>query len=297
MDTKWYAIIILAITLVSLLGWWIWHYSYKVPNDLKKFALQFFLKNMSNYKLDQLKTIQKIHLGYTNVSFYIEMNDGCQFQLRFAKNNQIVDRKNEERVLELLGKSNYVYLDQYGNYIKKWVKGRNLEKKEITPDFILKLNEKITNFHQIKVQDDFIVKHDYNKVNLAKKVPKKYLSIYNQCLNLLDKKDWVLSHNDLNLDNILINDNEIIFIDFEWTRINHPYWDIANFCRETEFSHEQLKRIAQQVGIPDEQFFYMYFICLCYAYNWTFENSFSFKIWKYRLKTLKQIVLMANILK
>lgn len=285
-----YVAIILAVVLVALFVWWVWHYYFKVPNTELNFAKTFFVKNVKDYKFDDIDKIKKIHHGYTNLSFYILMKDGKDYQLRFAQNNDIVDRKNERKVINFLCKDDYLYLDEHGNYIKKWVKGNNIKCEQITNEFIDNLKVKIEQFHHLDIDQLQILKHNY-KLNKTKMLAKKYLVLYEDCLDKLDKKPWVISHNDLNLNNVLVDENNnIAFIDFEWTRINHPYWDIANFCRETDFTYQQLTEIAEKFNIPLKQFFMMYYVSLCYAYNWTFENSFSLKIFKYRCRTFCQVV-------
>lgn len=285
------AIAILGIVIIAALGFWIWKYYYNIPQVEKKFASTFFVKNVKQYQFEDLVEVKKIHNGYTNLSFLIKTKDNQQYQLRFAKNNEIVDRNNEQKIILFLKKQDYLYLDKYGNYIKKWIIGENLDINSINEELISKLINKINKFHEIDVRELDILRHDYNKVLNSTKIAKKYLDKYRECLHVTTNKEWIFSHNDLNPDNILIAPNkDIIFIDFEWSRINHPDWDIINFARETNFSFTSLEKIAQQANISKENFFKMYFICLCFAYNWTFENSFSYAIWKYRLKTKKKLV-------
>lgn len=285
------AYIILGITLIGLLAWWIWKYYYYVPQTELKFAKTFFVKNIKDMKFEDIQTIKKIHYGYTNLSFYVQLKDGKEYQLRFARNNEIVDRKNERKVINLIHEQNdYLYYDQYGNFIKKWISGKTITVKEVNDEYLMKLQTKINEFHNIKVSDDLILKHNYNNVLETKRLSKKYLDLYASSLSKLNLNDLVLSHNDLNVDNIIVNDkNELIFIDFEWTRMNVPNWDIINFCRESSFNIEKIKNVARLYNIPLVDFLGLYYISLCFAYNWTFENSFSFKIFKYRLEVRKQV--------
>lgn len=293
------AYVILGLTLTGLLAWWVWKYYYYIPQTEIKFAKSFFIKNTKDYKPEDFVIVKKIHLGYTNLSFYIQMSDGKEYQLRFAKNNAIVNRENERKVINLINKqADYLYYDQYGNYIKKWVKGRSPKINEINNEFLLKLKTKINDFHNIKVPENEILKHNYENVLESKHLNKKYLDLYSDCLKKLNLKKLVLSHNDLNVDNIVIDENNsLLFLDFEWTRMNTPLWDIVNFCRESSYSYEQLANVAKLYEIEVNDFINLYYISLCFALDWTYDNSFSFKIFKYRLKVRKQIASTFRYLK
>lgn len=282
-------IILLVITFLSLI-YWVWRFYYYIPNKEKEFAKKFFTKSLKQYSFEHIKEVKKIHNGYTNLSFYVKTTDNLEFQLRFAKNSQIVDRSNEKKIILFFNKQDYLYLDQYGNYIKKWIKGRDLNSSDVDDLFWKRIKSKIDYLHSVNIKELNILRHDYKKVLANQKISKKLLDKYEQYLPMLDKQEWVFSHNDLNYNNIIVNENkELVFIDYEWSRINHPYWDIVNFCRESHLSFEQLEVVANKFNIEFNDFIKMYFICLVFAYNWTYENSFSFKIWKYRLGVKSQI--------
>ncbi|QHX35883.1 choline kinase [Spiroplasma sp. TIUS-1] len=52
--------------------------------------------------------------------------------------------------------------------------------------------------------------------------------------SILDKQDYVLSHNDLVPGNILFNGvNDVKLIDYDFTKYNNRYFDIASFITET----------------------------------------------------------------
>ncbi len=58
----------------------------------------------------------------------------------------------------------------------------------------------------------------------------------------IEKKDLTLtpSHNDLILQNLLINANsQIWFIDWEYSSMASPYWDLATLCNAADFDLEQ----------------------------------------------------------
>jgi thiamine kinase-like enzyme len=63
-----------------------------------------------------------------------------------------------------------------------------------------------------------------------------------QCLNNIETKDCTLapSHNDLILQNLLIDTNsQVWFIDWEYSSMASPYWDLATLCNAADFDLEQ----------------------------------------------------------
>ncbi|MBR2652580.1 hypothetical protein IKD56_04550 [bacterium] len=55
---------------------------------------------------------------------------------------------------------------------------------------------------------------DYSDIKAIRN--KKIANLYHQFLDVINQKDWVISHNDLNYQNIIMQkNNELKFIDFE----------------------------------------------------------------------------------
>ena len=52
-----------------------------------------------------------------------------------------------------------------------------------------------------------------------------------------DETDYVLSHNDLNKSNLLV-DGRFYFLDWEYAGTNHPYFDLATLCHSLSLSNE-----------------------------------------------------------
>jgi thiamine kinase-like enzyme len=62
-----------------------------------------------------------------------------------------------------------------------------------------------------------------------------------QHLTSIEQKDNTLtpSHNDLILQNLLIDANrQVWFIDWEYSSMASPYWDLATLCNAADFNHE-----------------------------------------------------------
>jgi thiamine kinase-like enzyme len=84
----------------------------------------------------------------------------------------------------------------------------------------------------------------------------------------------------LNSDNLLLSKpKEIIFIDYEWGRLNNKYWDIANFIRESNLSLQAIKHILTYDKSLDKNILNDFiYICTNYAYQWTFNMKQTKKI-------------------
>lgn len=66
-------------------------------------------------------------------------------------------------------------------------------------------------------------------------------------LSLLETSEeiWVPSHRDLVLENLLLTDQRLWFIDWEYSAMASPYWDLATLCNEANLDLEQSRRLLQ----------------------------------------------------
>lgn len=258
-------------------------------NINKKNAIDFFLEKCPKFEKKDILKISKIHSGYTNFSYKLVTRNNEMFQVRFSKSNDLVDRENEQKVINLTHFNKYfLYLDEKGNAIKQWIIGDIYDQKNIDEKFIDLLLQEIDLLHKTKY-DNEILKHDYENVLNNHKIAKKYLNMYEKCLNILNNEKWVLSHNDLNLENMLFCNHKLIFIDYEWARINHPLWDIINFVRETKLSESLINLIISKLKIDFLTFNKMLYICLCFAHDWALSNKQTFKIFIYRFNNFLKL--------
>lgn len=257
--------------------------------DNKALAQQLFLNHLVQYSTNDIVEIKPIHQGFTNISFYLKTADNSEFQIRLGHNNNIVNRYNEEQVLLAIHDENYLYYDVVsGDAIKRWIDGDNIDSQTAESDsFLNKLLVKIDELHQTNITGYKILKHDYMVFFAHNDLEEEYKNKYVELVNKLDKNNWVLSHNDLNALNILMDyDKNLHFIDYEWSRINHPLWDIANFTREVNLPEKQIQYLVKKLKLDLKEFYEFLYICTCFAYQWTFYTMFSQKISEYRKHTL-----------
>jgi thiamine kinase-like enzyme len=60
-----------------------------------------------------------------------------------------------------------------------------------------------------------------------------------------DCEDWVPSHRDPVLGNLLLTDNRLWLIDWEYSAMASPYWDLAILCNEAELDLAQSRLLLQ----------------------------------------------------
>lgn len=60
-----------------------------------------------------------------------------------------------------------------------------------------------------------------------------------------DELAWVPSHRDLVMGNLLLEDERLWFIDWEYSSMASPYWDLATLCNEAELDLDQSRRLLQ----------------------------------------------------
>lgn len=266
--------------------------------NLKKQILNLLEK--INLKEDNIIKIKKIHQGFTNMSFYAETKNKKAYQLRLGQNNEIVDRNNEFLVLKALNLKSFLYYNKdNGDAIKKWIIGRTLQKRDINNDLIKQLIKKINLLHKTDINNLSLLRHDYFVFWKEQKLEKEDQILYQDLIKKIDQKPWVFSHNDLNLKNILFNEEKkkLYFIDFEWARINHPLWDLANFIREVNLSLSKIKFVCQLIKINLKEMLIFLYLCTNFAVQWSFATSQTSSVLMYRKKTLKILNQYKKILK
>ena len=270
-------------------------------NKYREIAINLFLDFFKNkYKLTDVNKIVKIHHGFTNFSYMFKLKNGEKYQIRIGNNNNIVDRNNEYLCLKTIGDKNYIFYDiKNGNSIKKWINGRTLKKKDLKNITHLKnIFNLIDKLHSINIKNTKIKKHDYYIFLSNVKLSKKYLNLYKKIVDNLSTISWGFSHNDLNLKNIILTSkNEIEFIDFEWSRINHPYWDFANLIKEIYWKNKYIVLFSKIQKLDYKLLLEMSYVAICFSYQWTFSNSFSLKILTYRIKMFFKMFYFYQLIK
>ncbi len=256
--------------------------------DNKVTAISLFV-NHTNYIAEDILDINQIHNGFTNISFLIITKNKQKFQIRIGGSNHVVNRKNEERVLKAIHNDTFIYYDnKNGNAIKKWIDGVNPKFEELDDVFLESLALAIRNLHNTNIKDTNIIMHDpFCFINKAV-MGNNHVTTYRKLLDKYSYLPLVLSHNDINTRNLIYNNNKVFLIDFEWSRINNEYWDLANFIREEKLPMDKIIKLYKYYGgieLPILKDFI--YLTTNFAVQWTYCMTETPKILDYRQKQLK----------
>lgn len=173
-----------------------------------------------NLNLEYLKKITKVVKFYSGLhnKTYIGYLNGDKVQIRITQ-NKFVNWTNEEKVVKYF--SNTFLFYKKGNFIKKWIDGNVLTKKDLVKHTNL-LFSTIKNFHKLKIFN--LEKFDWflDNINDFK---------YFQLVDKYKEDNLVVVHCDLQFKNIIINETatktKIDLIDFEWVRLGSEYIDFV----------------------------------------------------------------------
>lgn len=248
---------------------------------MNKFIKLFI--SQTNYKITNIN-LQKINYyqGLNNSSCFIETSDGVMWQIKISINKE-KSIKNEIKFLNKYWFKKFYHLDS--SFIKEMKKGEKTN-IQIIFDHIEELARVINKFHLPKIKNQV----DYFKY-LNPKLSIEDLKTFRTLLEQHKNQKIVLSHNDINLKNIMINENKLFLVDFEWTKNNYIWFDIINFIREENLRKSQIKKII--VFFPYLENFKItlqfLFINAFFALTWAMELQNNNKKDEYLLKIKRQL--------
>lgn len=197
----------------------------------------------------KVRTCELIESGFNNENYNI--NDA--YVLRVPKDNgdETISFYNEEKtykaIEDLKISEKIVYIDpKIGLKISKFV--HNARQYINTPtmeqiNYIAKTLKKLHNsgvkvdfgyqmFYKLNFYKNSLESEDYLDSKYEKKVLK-------EIKNIFAKDPMVICHNDLVQNNMLFKSNGVILIDWEYSGMNNPYFDLASFISENDLNEEQ----------------------------------------------------------
>ena len=248
-----------------------------------------------------LKSIILQTKGWTNKIFLFKLTNKEKYIVRIAAKDKLINRSCEIQVLNLLKNFNnydFIFIDnKTGNYIMKYIDGRVVNKSDVrNPEFLKLLAKKIKQLHALKINKNYSIKsnddHQYDKFKNHLDI--KYQDMYSYLLKKHKNQKHCICHHDLTPWNIIYNSkkHQLTLIDFEWTRINSPYFDLANFIRESKIHNTNYEKIflsAYDKKIKQEFITDYLYICSYFSYLWTYSIKTYRNILLYRTKTLRLV--------
>ena len=250
---------------------------------MKKNILDIFSE--TNYKISKLRLIRN---GETSFTYFGYFNNKKSI-FKILKKNTDKNLENNfysQEISNQIVKENLfpkiIYSDNKNSlYVYEYFEGKELQtlKKEL----IIMIGSKLKKLHSLDLNKNlnsfesqiYLYIHKINE-NKNNKILKEGIKLYTKLKN--NKFDNVVSHNDLNNSNILFNNYEVRFIDYDYLSINDRFCDLARICSSYKFSKTDIEVFLESYGL----------VCnknnLGILKSWQLMNLYTDVIWFYFLK-------------
>ena len=207
--------------------------------ELKNKKVIFKLSTLQNSKL---KTITNNYL-HKNIIKQLTINDLCP-------NVLFIDKKNKLLI--------YEYIEDTKKLSEISFPLETIEHKSIEDKYLRQLGEGIKKIHSVKPPKKFITFENqlniYQELLSGFKWPEE--NHLEQAINLFktitkdeDDGDFVFSHNDLNVLNILQTQNKTYFIDWEFASINSKYFDLVSVIHHYKLDELDINNLFIYYGL------------------------------------------------
>ena len=250
---------------------------------MKKNILDIFSE--TNHKISQLRLIRN---GETSSTYFGYFNNKKSI-FKILKKNMDKNLENNfysQKISNQIVKENLfpkiIYSDHKNSlYVYEYFEGKELQ--TLNKELIIMIGSKLKKLHSLDLNKNlnsfesqiyfYIHKINENKNN---KILKEGIKLYTKLKN--NKFDNVVSHNDLNNSNILFNNYEVRFIDYDYLSTNDRFCDLARICSSYKFSKKDIEVFLESYGL----------VCnknnLGILQSWQLMNLYTDVIWFYFLK-------------
>ena len=250
---------------------------------MKKNILDIFSE--TNHKISKLRLIRNGETSFTYFGYY----NNKKSIFKILKKNTDKNLENNfysQKISNQIVKENLfpkiIYSDYKNSlYVYEYFEGKELQ--TLNKELIIMIGSKLKKLHSIELDKNlnsfesqiylYIQKINQNKNN---KILKEGIKLYTKLKN--NKFDNVVSHNDLNNSNILFNNHEVRFIDYDYLSINDRFCDLARICSSYKFSKTDIEVFLESYGL----------VCnknnLGILKSWQLMNLYTDVIWIYFLK-------------
>ena len=250
---------------------------------MKKNIAEIFSK--TNHKISKLKLIRNGETSYTYFGYFNNKKSIFKI-LKKSINKNLENKFYFEKISRQIVKENLlpkiIYSDNKNSLnVYEYFDGKEL--KTLNKELIIKTGSKLKKLHSLDL-DKNLQSFD-SQINLYIKEIKKNKN--NKILKegikhftkLRDKNfDNVVSHNDLNNSNILFNNYEVRFIDYDYLSINDRFCDLARICSSYKFSKTDIEVFLESYGLDCSK------NNLDILKSWQLMNSYTDVIWFYFIK-------------
>ena len=200
-----------------------------------------FLQNAMNWNKLNISSIEKIG-GLSSENYKVSYNNHNYFVKICTHNYLHTHRENELSIINKAIEINlaphlYYFSTETGNMISSWINGTMPSLNDFSSTkFLHKLSVALNSFHNLKCQKYFNpFNHIRKRINLCNDLnlplPKSIDTLLNHLNNLevkLSKNPLIgLCHNDLNASNIILTEDNIYFVDYEYSSMGDVFFDLA----------------------------------------------------------------------
>ena len=250
---------------------------------MKKNILDIFSE--TNHKISQLRLIRN---GETSSTYFGYFNNKKSIFKILKKNtdknleNNFYSQKISNQIVKENLFPKIIYSDHKNSlYVYEYFEGKELQ--TLNKELIIMIGSKLKKLHSLDLNKNlnsfesqiFLYIHKINE-NKNNKILKEGIKLYTKLKN--NKFDSVVSHNDLNNSNILFNNYEVRFIDYDYLSINDRFCDLARICSSYKFSKKDIEVFLESYGL----------VCnknnLDILQSWQLMNLYTDVIWFYFLQ-------------
>ena len=195
---------------------------------------------------------------FNNLNAVIKLDSLCAARLAVDRQNEFMLLKHIQH-LDIAPKALYADSSN-GISIWEYVQGKEaIFHPPDTKQSIRSLGKSLSTIHSIAIPDhskdiffnSMSLYHDLLEHTPDAHLSKKALNLYHELLK--DDVSKVLSHNDLHKKNILWND-AFYFLDWEYSGINHPCFDIASLVRNFQLSEIEVHELSFGYSLDEKLF-------------------------------------------
>ncbi|MGL4951734.1 MAG: hypothetical protein ACRC4L_01975 [Mycoplasma sp.] len=229
----------------------------------------------TNYKFEQIDNCSLFYSGFINETYLLSLKDGKKFQIKL----NIKEGKNitsESDIYKIYKNNQLIYSDK-NLIIRNWIEGKPLVDLKLLIELI---TEEIEIFHKLKPTTSLQLFPYFKYDDLISHIC-PYYDFYIKLLQKYKTK-WILSHNDINIKNIIFYEsdgiNHVQLIDFEWTSYNYEWFDIINFLAEEEvYDIDILEKAIGTSGVINgiNDIYNLLFVRWFFSYGWALNEKNS----------------------
>ncbi|MCV3753300.1 hypothetical protein OF364_00510 [Mycoplasma enhydrae] len=158
----------------------------------------------------------RFYYNQFNNLYFIAQYKNVWVQIKIPKNRHMRDYSNEQTVVKNF--KDYLFVKD-GIIIKKWFPGVDLFQIKLTNKIVFSVLNCIKNFQSLNLK---VKKFNWNKFKICDKK-------YHELLHKYKDDELVLSHNNIQKNNIIINKYGFVkMVDFEYASLNNKYFDLVS---------------------------------------------------------------------